>query len=51
MAAEAGLRDAEICFSEHSRLPLTAFAYPPWMSRLAPRWLSDNLLIVAGKRP
>jgi SAM-dependent methyltransferase len=50
IVSEAGLVDAQVHFSEHSRVPLTAFAYPRWLSRRGPMLLSDNVLIAARKR-
>jgi 2-polyprenyl-3-methyl-5-hydroxy-6-metoxy-1,4-benzoquinol methylase len=49
IAAEAGLAEAAVYFSEHSRVPLTALTYPRWLARRFPSLLSDNLLIVARK--
>jgi 2-polyprenyl-3-methyl-5-hydroxy-6-metoxy-1,4-benzoquinol methylase len=50
IVAEAGLVEPRIHFSEHSRVPLTAVAYPRWIARRAPALFSDNVLINAQKR-
>jgi len=49
IVAEAGLADAQVYFSEHSRVPLTALTYPRWIARRSPALLSDNVLIAARK--
>jgi 2-polyprenyl-3-methyl-5-hydroxy-6-metoxy-1,4-benzoquinol methylase len=46
---EAGLRNVEICYSRHGRIPLTPWHYPDVLSAIAPRILSDNVLII-GRR-
>ena len=46
----AGLRDLEIRYSRSGRLPLTPWHYPSVIARLAPRRLSDNLMII-GRKP
>lgn len=51
IVAEAGLVEAAVHFSEHSRVPLTALTYPRWLARRSPSLLSDNLLVVARKPP
>jgi len=48
-AEAAGLRDLEIRYSCSGRLPLTPWHCPAAIARLAPRRLSDNLLII-GRR-
>jgi 2-polyprenyl-3-methyl-5-hydroxy-6-metoxy-1,4-benzoquinol methylase len=50
IAEAAGLRDLEIRYSHSGRLPLTPWHYPTGVARMAPRRLSDNLLII-GRRP
>ena len=45
----AGLRNRLIAYSGSGRLPLSPWHYPRAVARLAPRRLSDNLLI-AGQR-
>ena len=47
--AEAGLREAEVRYTERGRIPFTAFHYPRTISRLVPRAASDNVAIVARK--
>lgn len=46
---ECGLDLLEIGYSECGRLPLTAWHYPAAIARTCPRWLSDNLMIVARR--
>jgi hypothetical protein len=48
-AGEAGLEVIEIAYSLHGRLPLMPWHYPAAVARLAPRALSDNVMIVARK--
>jgi 2-polyprenyl-3-methyl-5-hydroxy-6-metoxy-1,4-benzoquinol methylase len=48
-ASEAGLIVEEIGYSLHGRVPLTGWHYPRPMSRLAPRLLSDNVMVVCRK--
>jgi 2-polyprenyl-3-methyl-5-hydroxy-6-metoxy-1,4-benzoquinol methylase len=48
--AECGLREVETRFSEQGRIVFTARHYPRMLARLAPRRLSDNVLIV-GRVP
>lgn len=47
--AEAGLRDVRVTFTGHGRLPFSGRHYPDAFARLAPRWLSDNIVVV-GRR-
>jgi 2-polyprenyl-3-methyl-5-hydroxy-6-metoxy-1,4-benzoquinol methylase len=49
MAAECGLIEAAIRYSEHGRVPGTSWHYGHFLSRRLPRALSDNLLLVARK--
>ena len=49
-ATVAGLEVLEVSYTESGRVPLTPWHFPRWLSALAPRWLSDNLLLVA-RRP
>jgi len=42
----AGIRQCEIRYSHSGRLPLTPWHYPRGIARLAPRGLSDNLMII-----
>ena len=46
---EAGLRDIRVSYTKHGRMPLTGLHYPLALATLAPRWLSDNV-VVAGRR-
>jgi len=46
---EAGLADVEVCYSRSGRIPLTPWHYPARGAAIAPRRLSDNLLII-GRR-
>lgn len=50
IAAECGLRDAEIAYSRQGRIVLTPRHYPEFLSRLFPRALSDNLLLIGRKQ-
>jgi 2-polyprenyl-3-methyl-5-hydroxy-6-metoxy-1,4-benzoquinol methylase len=47
--SEAGLHDIRVAFTRHGRVPLSARHYPDALARLAPRRLSDNILVV-GRR-
>jgi len=49
-AGEAGLGVVAVTYSLHGRLPLAPWHYPTAIARLAPRALSDNLMVVARKR-
>jgi 2-polyprenyl-3-methyl-5-hydroxy-6-metoxy-1,4-benzoquinol methylase len=49
IAAECGLEEIAVEYSGSGRLALTGRHYPRWMSRLWPRGLSDNVLLVARK--
>jgi hypothetical protein len=48
-AAEAGLVDASIEYTLSARMPLLSSHYPAALSRMFPRALSDNVLLVARK--
>ncbi len=50
IAAECGLTEIEIAYTEQGRIVLTPWRYPSSLARLAPRLCSDNLLLVA-RRP
>lgn len=50
IATECGLMDIEFEYSLRGRLVLTSRHYPSFLSRLSPRRLSDNLLMVGRKR-
>ena len=47
IADECGLTKVEIRYTEEGRIPGTALHYPGFLSRLFPRALSDNLLLIA----
>ncbi len=49
-AQDCGLVVVEMGHSLRGRLPLVPWHYPEWVSRLAPRLLSDNVAILA-RRP
>lgn len=49
-AAAAGLDVLETVFTGSGRLPLSAWHYPSAVAALAPRWLSDNMAVIA-RRP
>jgi 2-polyprenyl-3-methyl-5-hydroxy-6-metoxy-1,4-benzoquinol methylase len=51
IAAECGLTDIEIRFTQRGRVPLSAWQYPAWLSRRFPRALSDNVLMAARRPP
>jgi 2-polyprenyl-3-methyl-5-hydroxy-6-metoxy-1,4-benzoquinol methylase len=49
IAAECGLGNVAILFTRRGRIPGTPWHYPRVLSRLLPRALSDNVLLVAQK--
>jgi SAM-dependent methyltransferase len=49
-ARQAGLDVIETGYSWHGRVPLSGGHYPQWLSRLAPRLLSDNVMIACRAR-
>jgi 2-polyprenyl-3-methyl-5-hydroxy-6-metoxy-1,4-benzoquinol methylase len=49
-AAQAGLTNVEIEYSESGRMPLTARHFPRSLSRLFPRRFSENVLVI-GQKP
>ncbi len=51
IAAECGVHDVAIGFSESGRMPLTARHWPGWLSRRFPRALSDTVMLLARRRP
>jgi 2-polyprenyl-3-methyl-5-hydroxy-6-metoxy-1,4-benzoquinol methylase len=51
IAAECGLSDIEIRFTQRGRVPLSAWHYPAWLSTRFPRALSDNVLMAAQRHP
>jgi hypothetical protein len=50
IAAECGLQDVVTVYSGRGRLVLTPWHYPSFLSRLFPRLLSDNVLLI-GRKP
>jgi 2-polyprenyl-3-methyl-5-hydroxy-6-metoxy-1,4-benzoquinol methylase len=50
MAAENGLVEVGIEYSEHGRIVGTPLYFPNVLSRSSPRLLSDNVLLIARKR-
>jgi len=51
IAAENGLDQVAIEFTHVGRVPFTARHYPSSVARVFPRACSDNVLLVARKRP
>jgi 2-polyprenyl-3-methyl-5-hydroxy-6-metoxy-1,4-benzoquinol methylase len=49
IAAECGLTEARIAYSLQGRIVLTPWHYPEYLSKLYPRALSDNLLLIGRK--
>lgn len=49
IAVECGLKDVVIVYSEQGRIVLTPWHYPTLLSKLFPRALSDNLLMIGKK--
>jgi 2-polyprenyl-3-methyl-5-hydroxy-6-metoxy-1,4-benzoquinol methylase len=49
IAGECGLDQVQIEYSLHARLPLMELLYPKWLSRLFPRALSENVLLIGRK--
>ncbi|HXR35823.1 MAG TPA: methyltransferase domain-containing protein, partial [Candidatus Binataceae bacterium] len=50
MASEVGLVDVSLRYSREGRIPKTPWHYPAALSRMAPRALSDNLMLI-GRKP
>jgi len=46
---ECGLKVDAICYSHSGRIPLTPRHYPLGITKLAPRLLSDNILVLGHK--
>lgn len=46
---ECGLQDLAVTYTRLGRLPLSGRHYPDAVAGLAPRWLSDNIVVV-GRR-
>jgi 2-polyprenyl-3-methyl-5-hydroxy-6-metoxy-1,4-benzoquinol methylase len=49
MLADCGLHDLHVTFTGLGRLPLSGWHYPDAIAKLAPRRLSDNI-VIAGRR-
>src|SRR5262249_53598446 len=49
IARESGLVDTEIIYTGSGRIPGTARHYPRDISRIRPRWFSDNVVLLARK--
>jgi 2-polyprenyl-3-methyl-5-hydroxy-6-metoxy-1,4-benzoquinol methylase len=49
IATDNGFEHAELAFTCSGRIPLTGAHYPRALSRLFPRWLSDNVLLIAQR--
>ncbi len=48
-ARAAGLEPVALRYSHRGRLPLSSRHYPRWISRVFPRALSDNVLLISRK--
>jgi len=46
---ECGLTEVAVRYTQEGRVPLTAYHYPRALSRLLPRALSDNVLLVGHR--
>lgn len=51
IAAECGLQEVGVEYSENGRIVLTGTSYPRFLARLFPRAMSDNVLIMGRKPP
>jgi 2-polyprenyl-3-methyl-5-hydroxy-6-metoxy-1,4-benzoquinol methylase len=49
IARECRLRDEAIAYTHRGRVPLTPWHYPRAVARLAPRRLSDNVVLIARR--
>jgi 2-polyprenyl-3-methyl-5-hydroxy-6-metoxy-1,4-benzoquinol methylase len=49
MAAECGLQDVAVAYTQWGRLPLVPWHYPAAIAALAPRRFSDNVAMVARR--
>jgi SAM-dependent methyltransferase len=47
--SECGLGEIAVAFTRLGRLPLSPWHYPGAVAAIAPRWLSDNI-VIAGRR-
>jgi 2-polyprenyl-3-methyl-5-hydroxy-6-metoxy-1,4-benzoquinol methylase len=50
IAAECDLEDVDVSYTCSGRIPLSAAHYPPAVSRVFPRALSDNVLLIGRRR-
>ena len=50
IARDCGLEEPELAYTASGRIPLTASHYPRPLSRMFPRALSDNVLMIARKK-
>lgn len=50
IAAEVGLESVRLDWTRSGRIPGTAAHWPRWVSAIAPRLFSDNVLLVGRKR-
>ncbi len=50
IASECGLAAVELLYTGSGRLPLSAAHYPAALSRMFPRALSDNVLLIGRRR-
>jgi SAM-dependent methyltransferase len=50
IAAECGLSEVVVAYTECGRVPGTSWHYPGWLARRRPRAFSDNVLLM-GTRP
>ncbi|MGP0073328.1 MAG: class I SAM-dependent methyltransferase [Bryobacteraceae bacterium] len=50
IAAECNLANVAIEYSRSGRIPLTARAYPRWLSRTWPRAFSENVLLIGQRQ-
>jgi SAM-dependent methyltransferase len=50
IAAECGLETVSVTYTCRGRVPLTAVHYPAAVARLAPRALSDNVVVLGRRR-
>jgi 2-polyprenyl-3-methyl-5-hydroxy-6-metoxy-1,4-benzoquinol methylase len=50
LAAECGWQDVAVRYTRQGRIPGVARHWPGWLSKLFPRSLSDNILLI-GRKP
>jgi 2-polyprenyl-3-methyl-5-hydroxy-6-metoxy-1,4-benzoquinol methylase len=51
IARECGLQEVTVMYSGEGRFMFTGSHYPRWFSRLFPRALSDNILLIGKRSP